>query len=43
MPPPWLQGVWVAMPTPWTSDGHIDSGAVVELLRRYSAAGLDGA
>ena len=39
----WLQGVWVAMPTPWTAAGQVDGGAVVELLRRYTAAGLDGA
>lgn len=40
---PWLQGVWVAMPTPWTPTGQVDGGAVVELLHRYTAAGLDGA
>ena len=39
----WLHGVWVAMPTPWTVDGRIDGGAVRDLLRRYAAAGLDGA
>ena len=39
----WLRGVWVAMPTPWTADGRIDGGVVGELVRRYAAAGLDGA
>src|SRR5680860_834871 len=38
-----LQGVWVAMPTPWTIDGKVDQGLVVELMRRYADAGLDGA
>lgn len=38
-----LKGVWVAMPTPWTSDGQVDQGLVVELVRRYAEAGLDGA
>jgi dihydrodipicolinate synthase/N-acetylneuraminate lyase len=40
---PWLKGVWVAMPTPFSAPGRIDAGVVVELLRRYKAAGLHGA
>lgn len=40
---PWLRGVWVAMPTPFSAPGRVDGGAVVELLRRYRAAGLHGA
>lgn len=40
---PWLHGVWVAMPTPFSAPGHVDAGMVVELLRRYKAAGLHGA
>lgn len=43
MDPSWLHGVWAAMPTPLTAAGRIDGGAVVELLRRYADAGLDGA
>lgn len=39
----WLQGVWVAMPAPWTADGRIDGGVVRELVRRYHTAGLHGA
>jgi dihydrodipicolinate synthase/N-acetylneuraminate lyase len=38
-----LHGVWVAMPTPWQSDGLIDSGVVRELVQRYADAGLHGA
>ncbi len=38
-----LRGVWVAMPTPWSSDGQVDTGIVKELVRRYAAAGLNGA
>ena len=38
-----LAGVWVAMPTPWTSSGTIDAGVVGELVQRYAAAGLHGA
>lgn len=38
-----LFGVWVAMPTPWTSAGGIDAGVVEALVRRYAAAGLHGA
>ncbi len=38
-----LSGVWVAMPTPWTSSGTIDAGVVDELVQRYAAAGLHGA
>ncbi|CAN5857599.1 hypothetical protein BH20CHL4_BH20CHL4_12970 [soil metagenome] len=38
-----LQGVWVAMPTPWTAGGKVDQGLVTELVRRYAGAGLDGA
>jgi dihydrodipicolinate synthase/N-acetylneuraminate lyase len=38
-----LKGVWVAIPTPWTADGRVDQGMVVELVRRYAEAGLDGA
>lgn len=38
-----LHGVWVAMPTPWQSDGLVDSGVVRELVQRYAAAGLHGA
>ncbi len=38
-----LKGVWVAMPTPWQSDGTVDSGVVREIVARYAAAGLDGA
>ncbi|CAN5612864.1 dihydrodipicolinate synthase family protein [soil metagenome] len=38
-----LRGVWVAMPTPWASDGQVDNGIVRELVRRYAASGLDGA
>jgi 4-hydroxy-tetrahydrodipicolinate synthase len=38
-----LGGVWAAMPTPWAGETRIDHGAVAELLRRYHAAGLDGA
>jgi dihydrodipicolinate synthase/N-acetylneuraminate lyase len=40
---PWLRGVWVAMPTPFSAPGKVDAGVVVELLRRYKAAGLHGA
>lgn len=38
-----LFGVWVAMPTPWTSAGGIDAGVVEALVQRYAAAGLHGA
>lgn len=38
-----LQGVWVAMPTPWDASFDIDSGLVHELVARYAAAGLHGA
>ena len=38
-----LQGVWVAMPTPWTSSFAVDSGVVCDLVSRYAAAGLHGA
>jgi dihydrodipicolinate synthase/N-acetylneuraminate lyase len=38
-----LSGVWVAMPTPWTTGGTIDAGIVAELVQRYAAAGLHGA
>ena len=38
-----LSGVWVAMPTPWRDPCRIDAGVVAELLRRYKAAGFDGA
>jgi 4-hydroxy-tetrahydrodipicolinate synthase len=38
-----LSGVWAAMPTPWRDARRIDAGVVAELLRRYKAAGLDGA
>ncbi len=38
-----LHGVWVAMPTPWQSDGSVDAGVVRELVQRYAAAGLHGA
>jgi dihydrodipicolinate synthase/N-acetylneuraminate lyase len=38
-----LQGVWVAIPTPWTDGGKVDTGIVRELVARYAAAGLDGA
>ena len=38
-----ISGVWVAMPTPWTSSGTIDAGIVGELVERYAAAGLHGA
>lgn len=38
-----LRGVWVAMPTPWQSDGTVDTGIVRELVVRYAEAGLDGA
>ncbi len=43
MTPEELRGVWVAMPTPWMSTGKVDGGSVLELLRRYKAAGLHGA
>ena len=38
-----LSGVWAAMPTPWRDARRIDAGVVAELLRRYKAAGFDGA
>ncbi len=38
-----LRGVWVAMPTPWQSDGTVDTGIVRELVQRYASAGLHGA
>lgn len=38
-----LAGVWVAMPTPWTSAGAIDAGVVRALVERYAGAGLQGA
>jgi dihydrodipicolinate synthase/N-acetylneuraminate lyase len=38
-----LHGVWVAMPTPWQSDGAVDAGIVRELVQRYASAGLHGA
>jgi len=38
-----LKGVWVAMPTPWSSAGTADQGLVVDLMHRYAEAGLDGA
>ncbi len=38
-----LKGVWVAMPTPWQSNGSVDAGVVRELVARYAAAGLHGA
>jgi 4-hydroxy-tetrahydrodipicolinate synthase len=31
------------MPLPWNADGSLDSGALGELVARYSAAGLHGA
>jgi dihydrodipicolinate synthase/N-acetylneuraminate lyase len=38
-----LTGVWAALPVPWAVDGLIDAGLVAELVRRYQAAGVDGA
>lgn len=38
----WLRGVWAAMPTPWDAGERVDAGLVVELVRRYAAAGLNG-
>jgi 4-hydroxy-tetrahydrodipicolinate synthase len=43
MTDPRLRGVWAAIPTPWNRAGTIDAGAVRELMRRYHAAGLNGA
>jgi dihydrodipicolinate synthase/N-acetylneuraminate lyase len=37
-----LQGVWAAVPIPWSGD-RVDAGLVRELLRRYAAAGVHGA
>ncbi|MEA2530156.1 MAG: hydratase-aldolase [Thermomicrobiales bacterium] len=37
-----LQGVWAALPVPWSDDGTVDCGVVAELVRRYHAAGIDG-
>jgi dihydrodipicolinate synthase/N-acetylneuraminate lyase len=38
-----LTGVWAALPVPWGVDGTVDSDLVAELVRRYQAAGIDGA
>lgn len=38
-----LHGVWVAMPTPWQSDGTVDGGIVREIVQIYADAGLHGA
>jgi dihydrodipicolinate synthase/N-acetylneuraminate lyase len=38
-----LTGVWAALPVPWAVDGSVDGGLVAELVRRYHAAGVDGA
>jgi 4-hydroxy-tetrahydrodipicolinate synthase len=37
-----LQGVWAALPVPWTASDRVDPGLVAELVRRYRAAGVDG-
>jgi dihydrodipicolinate synthase/N-acetylneuraminate lyase len=39
----WLRGAWAAIPTPWTTDGKVDAGAVRELVQQYVAGGLNGA
>ncbi len=38
-----LSGVWVAMPTPWTSAGTVDPGVIRALVTRYVETGLHGA
>ncbi len=37
-----LNGLWAAMPTPWTVDDRIDENAVRTNVERYAAAGVDG-
>lgn len=42
MPAEWLQGVWAAIPVPWSEDDEVDGVLVRELMRRYRDGGVDG-
>lgn len=37
-----LWGVWAALPVPWKDGSSVDGDLVVEIVRRYSEAGLNG-
>lgn len=37
-----LRGVWAALPVPWKDGSTVDRDLIVQIVRRYAAAGLNG-